>query len=402
MRLLFLLTQDLESPTGVGRFFPLARELVLLGHQVSIAALHGNYQTLESTHFVRDGVEVYYVGQMHVRKTGSMKEYFSPGRLVWVSTYGTWALTKAALQIPADIVHVAKPHPMNGIAGLMAKYLRRRRFVLDISDYEAATNRFGGDWQRWVIAAFENTMPRLADRITTHSTFLKNRLISLGIPPEKIAFLPNGVDFGRFSPINEMKLAKLRSSLGLEGKRIVIYVGTLTAKAHPVDQLMIAFRQVMQKIPEAALLIVGGGDDFENFQYQARELGIEEATLFCGRVPAPEVNYYYHLADVSVDPVYDDDVGRGRFPIKLFESWATGIPFVTADVGDRRMLLDNPISGLIAQPGNVASLANAILQLLANPELSAKIRQNGYARAQTFNWQSLAKSMENLYLDLMQ
>jgi len=164
---------------------------------------------------------------------------------------------------------------------------------------------------------------------------------------------------------------------------------------------MIAFRQVLQKIPKASLLIVGGGDDFENFQNQARALGIEAATVFSGRVPAAEVNNYYRLADVSVDPVYDDAVGRGRFPIKLFESWATGVPFVTADVGDRRKLLEHPLAGLIAQPGDVDSLANVILQLLENPALCDEIRQNGYRRAQDFDWKVIAKNIEAVYYNLL-
>jgi glycosyltransferase involved in cell wall biosynthesis len=401
MKILYLLTQDLESPTGAGRFFPLSRELVQLGHQVCIAALHGNYQTLEKPHFMRDGVEIYYVGQMHVQKAGSQKKYFSPGRLIWVSAYATWALTRAAFQIPADIVHIAKPHPMNSIAGLAAKYIRRRRFVLDCSDYEAGTNRFGGAWQRWVIALFENNMPRPADRITTHATYLRDRLLSLGVPSEKIAYLPNGVDYERFGPVDETELAALRQSLGLQGKRVVAFIGTLTAHAHAVDLLLKAFQKVLQEIPEAILLIVGGGEKYAQLQDDAQALDISGSTVFCGRVSAGQVNSYYRLADVSVDPVYDTSVARGRFPIKLFESWAVGVPFVTADVGDRRSLLEQPRSGLLAQPGEADSLADAILQVLKDPALADEIRRNGYERARAFDWKSLAKEMEKMYLDLI-
>jgi len=401
MKILYLLTQDLESPTGTGRFFPLARELVRLGHQVSIAALHGNYQALENTHFTRDGVEIYYVGQMHVQKAGSLKRYFSPGRLILISAYATWALTQAALRIPADIVHVAKPHPMNSIAGLAAKYIRRRRLILDCSDYEAGTNRFGGVWQRSIIAFFENSMPRLADHITTHATFLRDRLLSLGVPREKIAYLPNGMDYERFGFVDEAELSTLRSSLGLLDKRVVAFIGTLTAHAHAVDLLMKAFQQVLQEIPEAVLLIVGGGEKYGQLQEYAQALGISAATVFCGRVPAAQVNCYYRLADVSVDPVYDNPVARSRFPIKLFESWGAGIPFVTADVGDRRSLLEQPPAGLLAKPGDAASLANVILQVLKDPALADEIRRNGYERARSFDWKALAKEMEKVYLKLL-
>ena len=212
MKILYLLTQDLESPTGTGRIFPLARELVRLGHRVSIVALSGDYKALEKTHFTRDGVEIYYVGQMHVKKTNGYKVYFSPGRLILILAYATWAFTKATVQIPADIVHLSKPHPMNSIAGLVAKYIMKRRLVLDCDDFEAGTNRFGSAWQQWIIAFFEDHMPHMADMLTTHATFLQNRLLSLGIPIEQIYYLPNGVDYERFCLVDEAELKSLRIS----------------------------------------------------------------------------------------------------------------------------------------------------------------------------------------------
>lgn len=401
MKILFLLTQDLESPTGVGRFFPLARELVRLGHTVTIAALHGNYRSLQKHRFVKEGVEVFYVDQMHVLKTRYGKRYFSSPILLLVSLRSTLSLMRAALEIPADIVHVAKPHPMNSIAGIVTKWFKGCKMVLDCSDYEAATNFFGATWQRSIVAFFEDHVPHVADCVTTHSSFLRNRLLNLGVPPSKILYLPNGVDNVRFGEVDQRQLSSLKSLLGLINKRVVIFVGSLTAYAHAVDLLLQAFQKVRQDIPNAVLLIVGGGENYENLRHMAQSLGISEAVIFCGHVPSELVKYYYYLADVAVDPVCDTPAARARFPIKLFESWATGVPFVTGDVGDRRSLLERPLAGVVVPPGDAAALADAIIQVLENPDWAEEIRRNGFERAQDFYWEKIAKRIEEAYLALV-
>lgn len=75
MKILFLLTQDLESPSGLGRYWPLARELAVLGHQICILALHADFDNLKTKKLVKDNVAIHYVGQMHVKKRNSNKEY---------------------------------------------------------------------------------------------------------------------------------------------------------------------------------------------------------------------------------------------------------------------------------------------------------------------------------------
>lgn len=402
MKVLFLLTQDLESPAGVGRFFPLARELVRLGHTVAIAALHGNYRSLREHYFIKDGVKVFYVGQMHVLKTKYEKKYFHPFVLLLVSLKSTLALTWAALSIPADIVHVAKPHPMNSLAGMIAKRVKGCKMVLDCDDYEAATNFFKTTWQKSIVAFFEDRMPHVADCVTTHSSFLRNRLLELGVPSNKILHLPNGVDKVRFGEVDQGRLSGLRASLGLLNKRVIVYVGSLTAHAHAVDLLLQAFQQVRQSIPNAVLLIVGGGENYRNLHYMAQTLGISDAVIFCGRVPPESVKYYYRLAEVAVDPVYDTPAARARFPIKLFESWATGVPFVTGDVGDRRSLLEEPPAGVVVPPGDATALANAIVHVLNHPEWAERIRRNGLERAKDFDWEKIARKMEKAYLALIQ
>ena len=100
MKIAFLLTQSIDSPSGLGRYFPLARQLVRLGHQVTILALHPDFATLAQKAKQVDGVRIVYVSQMHVRKRGSSKSYFSSPTLLFHAALATWRLTLAAIQAP--------------------------------------------------------------------------------------------------------------------------------------------------------------------------------------------------------------------------------------------------------------------------------------------------------------
>jgi glycosyltransferase involved in cell wall biosynthesis len=397
MRVLFLLSQDLESPSGLGRYWPLSKELVQLGHSVTIAALHSNYRSLATRRFIREGVQVRYVAQMHVRKEGNRKSYFSPLSLIWITAQATLALSRAALSIPADIVQICKPHPMNGIAGILAKMLHKRTLFLDCDDIEAAVNRFDGDWQKRGVAFFENYLPRHVDFVTTHTSVNRDRLLALGIPENRLFYLSNGVDRARFALHDPQRIKALRDELELVGKKVVAYIGSLSLAGHPVDLLLKAFVIIHQTQPESILLLVGGGDDYEKLQTQAREMGIGQVTIFCGHVSPEDVGLYYFLSDLSVDPVYDNDAARGRSPLKLFESWACGTPFVSADVGDRHFLIGDPPAGLLAMPGDPLSLAQVVLKILEDQGLAKTLRQRGLERVHTYFWDRLAVGLDELY-----
>jgi glycosyltransferase involved in cell wall biosynthesis len=397
MKILFLLTQDMESPAGIGRFGPLARELVRLGHTVNIAALHSNYQSLSRKRFTHDGVNIWYVAPMHVRKAGNVKSYYSPLGLMWVLLRATLALSWAALVLPADIIHVGKPHPMNGLAGLVGKYLRGRRLFLDCDDLEAEVNHFSAAWQRRWMAAFERWLPRRVDVITVHTDFIRSRLLTQGIPSERIYYLSNGVDRRRFEIPDLQVVASLRRKFGIEQKKIVAYIGSLSLAGHPVDLLLNAFVAVHHAQPDSILLIVGGGEDLEALNSLASRLGIAPVVVFSGRIPPADINLYYRLASVSVDPVYDDQVARARQPLKLFESWACGVPFVSADVGDRRLLLGDPPAGLLSLPGDPDSLAQSILQILNGSALASDLRQRGFERVKDYYWDQLVQRLDERY-----
>jgi glycosyltransferase involved in cell wall biosynthesis len=400
MKILYLLTQDIESPSGKGRFFAFARELVRLGHQVTIAALHANYDELNEKHFFQDGVEVRYVAQMHVIKKGDQKTYFPPGQLLAQAARATRELSRAVLDTQADVIHVCKPHPMNGLAGLFGSRLRGIRLFLDCDDYEAGVGHFSGRWQRWGVAFFEKQMPKHAELITTNTHFMRQKLLSWGIPEEKIQYIPNGVDRSWAIPPNPEEVEALRRELGLSGKRVVSYIGSLSLAGHAVDLLVESFAKVHSGMSDTTLMLVGGGEDIDQLKNQVRSLGLEDAVRFTGRVPYERVKLYYALSDVTVDPVYDNDAARGRCPLKLFESWACGVPCVTADVGDRRILMGDPQAGILARPGNADALVDAILSIFSETEQIKAIYQIGNERVKDFYWENLVEGLEAAYMRL--
>ena len=398
MRITFLLTQSLESPSGLGRYWPLAKELARLGHQVTILALHHNYSVLTRRHYVREGVAVHYVGQMHVRKIGNQKFYFNTLQLLWISFWSTLHLMWAALRVPTDVYHLGKPHPMNGLAVLLPHFLKRKPVYLDCDDYEAASNRFGSEWQRKAVAFFEDNLPRLAKGITVNTHFTAERLVSLGYPIERIVYVPNGVDRERFfMQKNEGVFQDLCDALDLCGRKIVLYMGSMSLANHAVDLLLESFACVMKAEPSAVLLLVGGGEDYETLRNSVSALGLAGAVRFVGRVPPEQVPVYYQLADISVDPVRDTFAERARSPLKLFESWESGVPFVTADVGDRRRILGLPQAGGLAVPGDKSSLAEVILSLLVDEAKCQHLQQLGWQRIEAFYWNRLVSKFSEVY-----
>ncbi|MGB0386162.1 MAG: glycosyltransferase family 4 protein [Ardenticatenaceae bacterium] len=387
MRIVFLLTQSLESPSGLGRFGPLAKALAMRGIEVEIVALHHDWAQLPSHKRVQqvDGVTIRYVSQMHVLKRGNEKLYFSPWRLLWVTWLATLRLTRQAIRQPADLIMVAKAQPMNGVAGWLATRVRRLPLWVDVDDHEAASNRFGGRWQQWIVSQAEQWLPRQARWVTSNTYASIERLVADGVARSRLTYLPNGFDGQRLSLAVQMPL---RESLKLRDAPVVLYLGSLSLPSHPVHLLIEAWSTVQNIHPTARLLIVGGGEDGERLREQAKRLNIEDVVCFTGRVPPNTVAAYYRLATLSVDPVYDDESARGRSPLKLFESLACGTPVITSDVGERAAILGE--AGALVAAGDSAALAKAINELLSAPERLATMSTAAAQPVAMYEWNKLS------------
>ena len=397
MRVAFLSTSSLLYPSTLGRWMPLAREMAALGHTIHLITLHHDFSPEMARPTIQDGVHVHYVGPMHVQGWGDERRPLAPIPLLRVALSSTLALLRRALSLDVDAYHVCKPQPMNGLAGLLASRWKDRPLYIDCDDYEAESNRFTGRGQQAIVRWFEDTLPRHAVGVSVNTRFLEARVEGLGVPREKIVYVPTGVERNRFAALDPDEGRRLRRRYGLQGKKSVLYLGTLNLSSHPLGLLLEAFVLLLQQVPEAHLVLVGGGEDRPDIERHIQVLGLEQRVRFTGAIPPEQVPPYFLLGDVSVDPVHDDAVARARSPLKIFESMACGIPVVAGDVGDRGGILGHGEAGLLVAPGDPQALANGLADLLADPERRSRRGRAGRTLIENYYWDRQVQRFLSLY-----
>ncbi|MEX0786576.1 MAG: glycosyltransferase family 4 protein [Dehalococcoidia bacterium] len=203
-----------------------------------------------------------------------------------------------------------------------------------------------------------------ADAVVVISEALKSFVLGLGVGEERVTVLPNGADPELFSPATDGDT--VRSRLGIDGKRVVGFVGTLKPW-HDLTTLARAAEALQASDPLLHLLLVGAGPRMEEMQ-----ASVNGRTAFTGAVPHEEVPGYLAVMDVVVVP-YEQDGDAYFSPLKLFEAMAMARPIVAARVRQVEDVLVDGKTGLLYEPGNAADLAEKISAVLAMSDRGASL-----------------------------
>lgn len=398
MRLVFLLNQSLEYPSGLGRYWPLCRELARHGHRPTMLCLHPNHASLSPRRFERDGVDVHYVAQMHVRQQGSVRTYYSAWQLPLVVGRGMLAMARALQALDVDACHIAKAQPGNALPALTRPGWWRQRLVyLDSDDYEAGSNNFQSSAQRSVVARTEDAIARRVRAVTTNTSFTAQRLQSIGVPGDRILLVPNGVERDRVRAVPAGLPRRLRERYDLIDKPVLAYVGSLSLANHCVDLMLRAFAIAHRERPDLRLALVGGGEDLEPMRHLAAELGLGDSALFIGHVDPVEALAWTAAADVSLDPAVDDPAHRARAPLKIPEAMAMGTPVLTSDVGDRRQVIGRGAAGFLVPPGDDRALAQGMMDAMSDEGRLRSKGRRAAEMAEAYYWDHLVHDFVRVY-----
>ncbi len=275
-----------------------------------------------------------------------------------------------------------------GLPGLLAGSWANRPVVLQ----PEVNGELSGEVYTWGTALHRSLPRRLVGLLVRARNLLfrdaaagvaMSRLIAEEIadarfPPERIAYIPHGVDTARFRPRTAEEKAALRAMLGLPPDALVVtYTGRLL-RGKGLETLVTAFARVSSREGHAHLALVGsgGGQVLSNeaeLRAQVARLGLEGRATFAGRVDA--VEDWLAASDVFAFPSEFEALG-----LSLIEASACGLPCVGTRTGGIVDVIEDGRTGLLVPPADADSLAAAIERLLADPARRAAMGAAGRAR----------------------
>ncbi|HET6737387.1 MAG TPA: glycosyltransferase family 4 protein [Kribbella sp.] len=206
-----------------------------------------------------------------------------------------------------------------------------------------------------------------ADTLTTVSSWCAEQIAPALSPGavQRMRRLTPGVDSGRFHP--GCGGQQIRQGLGLEGVPVVVCVSRLIRRKGQ-DTLISAWPRVLQAVPDARLLLVGGGPDREYLEELAVRHGIAEAVEFTGPVPWAEIPPYVDAADVFAMPCRTRRFGLEpeALGIVTLEASAAGKAVVVGDSGGAADTVRHGTTGYLVDPYNPVAVGARIVGLLTN------------------------------------
>ena len=325
-------------------------------------------------------------------------------------------LARKALAARPDVVHLFKPKAYSGLVHWLLARLphgRRPRLVVDaddwegpggwnaLGDYTGLERRFFTWQERWGLSH--------ADAVTVASRTLESLVWAMGVPPERVFYVPNGVT----------RAEEVRRQEGEGGVQTILLYTRFFEFA--ISRVIDVLRLVRERVPGAELMVVGKGlfgEEEELFRLSAaaglevahaagftdgepRELrdGTEDADVrYVGWVEPERLPSAFAQADVAIYPFDDTLVNRAKCAVKLGDLLAAGVPVVAEAVGQNEAYIRDGETGFLVAPGDVEAFADAVARLLETPALGQRV---GRAAArdveERFGWGRLVETVERAY-----
>lgn len=307
-----------------------------------------------------------------------------------------------ALEKP-DVIHAHSP-ALNGMAAILAGKATGIPVVYEIRAFwEDAAVDHGtceeGDLRYRLTRALETYVIKHADAVTTICEGLRRDIVARGIPEHKVTVIPNAVNTAQFELLTD-KDRQLQQELGLEDKLVLGFLGSFYAY-EGLDLLVAAMPAIIQQLPQARLLLVGGGPQEQQLKAQIARLGLTDYVVMPGRVPHQQVNRYYSLVDLLVYPRKSMRLTELVTPLKPLEAMAQGKILLASDVGGHHELIDHQRTGWLFPADDVEALAKAAVALLQQPDLWPDIIANGRSFVENVrNWRNSTAPYQQIYQNL--
>ena len=245
-----------------------------------------------------------------------------------------------------------------------------------------------------------NALLRRADLVFPISDQMTKTLLSANLSPERTVAIPEGIRSADFDAVGADEKQVVRRRLGLEGKLVMVYAGTMN-RFRRLDFLLRVLARLVERLPTAHLLMVGAGrepGDVEWLQSLARQMGLGSHVTFVGWVPRDEAAAYIAAADVGVSPFPPDPVLKNNSPIKLLEYLAAGVPVVGTDIPEQSSVIQESGGGFCVpwEEGRFARSVEELFRLSPEERKRMGVRGKEYVTTRR-DFRVLADRVDTAY-----
>ncbi len=270
-----------------------------------------------------------------------------------------------------DIIHTHTPMPTWAELAALRNLIGGTPFVLtyhnDVVGKGALSNGIAGIYGL-TVAPF---LLHRADVIVTTSLSYAESSRRLSAHLHKVKVAPCMVDTHRFHP--GLSGVKVREKHGLgPGDKVILFVGQLIFYKG-IEYLVRAMPDIISRVPEARLLIVGKGVEAAALREEARRLGVEAKVIFAGFVPDEDLPQYYAASNVFVLPSVSPAEGFG---IVQLEALACARPIVTTTLPGVREVDGAEVATLHVPPRDPGALSDALARILGDDALARRMGEN--------------------------
>ena len=273
--------------------------------------------------------------------------------------------------------------------GLLAKPLGLERAVASTHGHEVGWALLPG--ARQVL----RRIARDVDVVTYLGDYTRARLAK-AVPQAQLSRLPSGVDTELFRP--GCGGDEVRRRVGLSGRPVVVCVSRLVPRKGQ-DVLIRALPRIRQQVPDAAVLLVGGGPDFPRLQRLAAEHGVADDVVLTGSVPWEDLPAHYDAGDVFAMPCRTRRAGLEveGLGIVFLEASATGLPVVAGRSGGSPDAVLDGASGHVVDGTSVPEVADRVSALLRDPVRARAMGAAGREWVEReWRWDVLAERLRGL------
>ncbi len=215
-----------------------------------------------------------------------------------------------------------------------------------------------------------------ADEVVVPSQFLRRIAEQIGVSPQRIKVIYNSVEWQ--GPPYAQEAQKIRGES--QASHLLLTICRLTAWKG-VDGLIMVLPKLLKDFPNLKLMVVGEGSQKGKLQDLARQLKVEEAVVWVGRVAQNQIVNFLQAADIFILNSFYEGLSH-----TLLEAMSLGKPIIASRAGGNPELINDRQEGILVSYNNTQEIYAAIMELLKNPALAQKLAANAKAKSKLFRW----------------